>query len=99
MSTPIVTHPEDPTAPMRQAKREAVLEVLQQLVRDTMRERTNALTRAVEDLMAQPPKDRWALDGLVTAHPSRDLVKVGRAFVRLAGEAWLTVADTPDQPC
>ena len=24
--------------------------------------------------------------------------QVGRAFVRLAGEAWLTVADTHDQP-
>jgi hypothetical protein len=83
----------------RQVSREAVLEVLQPPVRDTMRERTNALTRAVEDLMAQPPMDRWELDGLVTSHPSRDLVEVGRACVRLAGEAWLTVADTPDRPC
>jgi hypothetical protein len=72
--------------------------VLQQLVLDTMFERTNALTRAVLDLMAQPPQDRWELDGLVKYHLYRDLVEVGRAFVRLAGEAWLTVADTHDQP-
>jgi hypothetical protein len=83
----------------RQVSREAVLEVLQPLVLVTMCERTNALTRAVEDLMARPPENRWELDGLVTAHPSRDLVEVGRACVRLAGEAWLIVADTPDQPC
>jgi hypothetical protein len=98
----------DPTAAMRQARmealkqqvsREAVVAVLPQLVLDTMFERTNALTRAVLDLMAQPPQDRWELDGLVKYHPYRDLVEVGRAFVRLAGEAWLTVADTHDQPC
>jgi hypothetical protein len=53
----------------------------------------------VHDLMAQPPEDRWDLDGLVQYHPYRYLVEVGRAFVRLAGEAWLTVADTHDQPC
>jgi hypothetical protein len=83
----------------QQVSREAVMAVLQQLVLDTMFERTNALTRAVHDLMAQPPGDRWALDGLVTSHPYRYLVEVGRACVRLAGEAWLTVADTHDQPC
>jgi hypothetical protein len=49
--------------------------------------------------MAQPPEDRWELDGLVKYHPYRYLVEVGRAFVRLAGDAWLTVADTHDQPC
>ena len=98
----------DPTAARHQARmealkqrisREAVVAVLPQLVLDTMCERTNALTRAVHDLMAQPPQDRWALDDLVKSHPYRDLVEVGRAFVRLAGEAWLTVADTHDQPC
>jgi hypothetical protein len=73
--------------------------VLQHLMLDTMFERTNALTRAVHDLMAQPPEDRWALDGLVTSPPSRDLVEVGRVFVRLAGEAWLTVADMYNQSC
>ena len=102
MSTP------DPMAAMRQARmealkqqvsREAVIEVLQQLMLDTMFERTNALTRAVHDLMAQPPQDRWELDGLVKYHPYRYLVEVGRACVRLAGEAWLTVAETHDQPC
>jgi hypothetical protein len=102
MSTP------DPMAAMRQARmevltqqvsREAVIEVLPPLVLDTMFEGTNALTRAVNDLMAQPPQDRWALGGLVTYHPSHDLVEVGHAFVRLAGEAWLTVADTHDQSC
>jgi hypothetical protein len=75
------------------------MEVLAELILDTMFERTNALTRAVRELMAQPPQDRWALDGLVKSHPYLDLVEVGRAFVRLAGEAWLTVADTHDQPC
>jgi len=98
----------DPTAARRQARmeavtqqisREAVVAVLPPLVLDTMVERTNALTRAVHDLMAQPPQDHWALDGVVTSHRYRDLVEVGRAFVRLAGEAWLTVADTHDQPC
>jgi hypothetical protein len=73
----------DPTAAMRQARlearkqqvsREAVMEVLAQLVLDTMFERTNALTRAVRELMAQPPQDRWALDGLVKSYPHRDLV-------------------------
>jgi hypothetical protein len=44
--------------------------------------------------MRQPPKDHWELDGLVKYHPYRYLVEVGRAFVRLVGEAWLTVADT-----
>ena len=82
----------------QQISREAVIEVLPQLVLDTMFERTNALTRAVHDLMAQPPQDRWELDGLVKYHPYRYLVEVGRACVRLAGEAWLTVADTHDQP-
>src|SRR4051812_46312335 len=98
----------DPRAILRQARvealkqqisREAVIEVLPQLVLDTMFERTNALTRVVHDLMAQPPEDRWDLDGLVHYHPYRYLVEVGRAYVRLAGEAWLTVADTHDQPC
>jgi hypothetical protein len=98
----------DSTAAQRQARmeafkpqvsREAVMEVLPQLVLDTMFERTNALTRAVHDLMAQPPEDRWALDGLVKSLPYRYLVEVGRAVVRLAGEAWLTVADAHDQPC
>ena len=98
----------DPTAARRQARlearkpqvsREAVVAVLPQLVLDTMFERTNALTWAVHDLMAQPPEDRWALDDLVKSRPYRDLVEVGRAFVRLAGEAWLTVADTYDQAC
>jgi hypothetical protein len=98
----------DPTAALRQARlearkqqvsREAVVAVLPQLVLDTMFERTNALTWAVHDLMAQPPEDRWALDDLVKSHPYRYLVEVGRAFVRLAGEAWLTVADTYDQAC
>src|SRR3954454_17146360 len=93
----------DPKAAMRQARmealkqqvsREAVKEVLPQLVLDTMFERTNALTRAVHNLMAQPPQDHWEIDGLVKSHPYRDLVEVVRAFVRLAGEAWLTVADT-----
>jgi hypothetical protein len=97
----------DPKAALRQARmealkqqvsREAVIEVLQQLMLDTMFEGTNALTRAVHDLMAQLPEDRWELDGLVKYHPYRYLVEVGRAFVRLAGEAWLTVADTHDQP-
>jgi hypothetical protein len=97
----------NPKAALRQARmealkqqisREAVMAVLQQLVLDTMFERTNALTRAVHDLMAQPPEDRWKLDGQMKSHPYRDLVKVGRAFVRLAGEAWLTVADSHDQP-
>jgi hypothetical protein len=76
-----------------------VIAALQQLVLATMFERTNALTRAVHDLMAQPPQDRWELDGLVKYYPYRYLVEVGRAFVRLAGEAWLTVAETHDQPC
>ena len=80
-----------------QVSREAVIEVLRQLVLDIMFEGTNALTRAVNDLMAQPPQDRWALDSLVKYHPYHYLVEVGRAFVRLAGEAWLTVADTHDQ--
>jgi hypothetical protein len=97
----------NPKAALRQARmealkqqisREAVMAVLPQLVLDTMFERTNALTRAVHDLMAQPPEDRWALDGLVTSLPYRYLVEVGRAFVRLAGEAWLTVADSHEQP-
>jgi hypothetical protein len=97
----------DPGATLRQARMEAlkqqisceaVIEVLQQLVLDTMLERTNALTRVAHDLMAQPPEDRWELDGLVKSHPYRNLVEVGRAFVRLAGEAWLTVADSHDQP-
>jgi hypothetical protein len=86
----------DPTAALRQARlealtpqisREAVMAVLPPLVLDTMFERTNALTRAVHELMAQPPEARWALDGLVTSHPSRDLVEVGRACVWRAGEA------------
>jgi hypothetical protein len=98
----------DPMAALRQARmeafkqqvsREAVMEVLPQLVLDAMFECTNALTRAVHDLMARPPEDRWALDGLVKSLPYRYLVEVGRAFVRLAGEAWLTVADAHDQPC
>ncbi|SRR6266498_5916614 len=98
----------DPTAARRQARMEAlkqqvsceaVMAVLPQLVLDTMCERTNALTRAVHDLMAQPPEDRWELDAQVKYHPYRYLVEVGRAFVRLAGEAWLTVADTHVQPC
>jgi hypothetical protein len=98
----------DPTAALRQARvevlkqqisREAVVAVLPQLVIDAMFERTNALTRAVDDLMAQPPGDRWALDAQVHDHPYRDLVEVGCAVVRLAGEAWLTVADTHDQQC
>jgi hypothetical protein len=83
----------------QQISREAVMAVLQELVLDTMFERTNALTRAVDDLMAQPPGDRCELDAQVKYHPYRYLVEVGRAFVRLAGEAWLTVADTHDQPC
>jgi hypothetical protein len=83
----------------QQVSREAVMEVLPQLVLDTMFKRTNALTRAVHDLMAQPPEDRWALDGLVTSLPYRYVVVVGRAFVRLAGKAWLTVAGAHDQPC
>jgi hypothetical protein len=96
------------TAAIRQARmdalkprvsRDAVIAALQQLVLDTMFGRTNALTRAVHELMAQPPQDRRALDGLVKSHPYRDLVEVGRDFVRLVGEAWLTVADTHDQPC
>jgi hypothetical protein len=71
----------------QQVSREAVMEVLPQLVLDAMFERTNALTRAVHDLMARPPEDRWALDGLVKSLPYRSLFEVGRAFVRLAGEA------------
>src|SRR3989442_1488224 len=69
MSIDISTIPTpDPTAARRQARlealtqqvsREAVMAVLPQLVLDTMFERTNALTRAVHDLMAQPPQDRW----------------------------------------
>jgi hypothetical protein len=98
----------DPMAAIRQARmdaltpqvsRDAVIAVLQQLVLDVTFERTNALTQAVDDLIRQPPKDHWELDGLVKSHPYRDLVEVGRACVRLVGEAWLTVADTHDQPC
>jgi hypothetical protein len=98
----------DSTAALRQAhmealtpqiSREAIMAVLPPLVLDTMFERTNALTRAVRDLIAQPPEDRWELDAQVHDHPDRDLVEVGRACVRLAGEAWLMVADTHDQPC
>ena len=67
MSTPIVTHPEDPTSAMRQVRldalkpqvsREAVLEVLQPLVLDTMVERTNTLPQAVGDaglMVAETP--------------------------------------------
>ena len=82
-STSYISTP-DPTAALRQARvealkqqisREAVMAVLPQLVLDTMFERTNALTRAVHDLMAQPPEDRWALDGMVHLQPYRDLVR------------------------
>jgi hypothetical protein len=82
-----------------QVSRDAVIAALQQLVLDVTFECTNALTQAVDDLIRQPPKDHWELDGLVTSHPYRYLVEVGRAFVRLVGEAWLTVADTHNQPC
>jgi hypothetical protein len=102
------TSPGDLTAAPRQQRqpvrmanvsRDVLVAALQQLVLDVTFERTHALTQAIDDLIRQPPQDHWELDGLVKSHPDRDLVEVGRAFVRLAGEAWLTVADTHDQSC
>jgi hypothetical protein len=98
----------DPTAAMRQARmealtqqvsRDAVIAALQQLVLDTTFERTNALTRALDDVLAHPPENRWQLDGLITWLSYRDRVDVGGAVVRLIGEAWLHVAGTDEPPC
>jgi hypothetical protein len=97
---------EDPTATMRQARQEArqaairreqVIEMLTQLVLDTTFERSNALTRAVDDTLTQPPLDRWDLEQLRTHLRYRELVEVGRAWVRLCGEAWLTCVEAIEE--
>jgi hypothetical protein len=106
-STEIVTRPENPTRAMREARqherqarvtRDAVIAALQQLILDTTSDRTNALTRALDDVLAHPPEDRWELDGLIKWLPYRYRVDVGGAVVRLIGEAWLHVAGADEQP-
>jgi hypothetical protein len=96
---------DDPTAAMREARYEArkaavdVADVEAELSRrlpDILSDHTNALTRAVHDIMAAPPEDRWELDGLVKLYPYRYLVEVGRACVRLIGESHLAVGDRID---
>jgi hypothetical protein len=75
-STDIVTRPENPTRARREARqherqarvpRDAVIAALQPWVLDTTFDRTNALTRALDDVLAHPPEDRWELDGLMCA--------------------------------
>ena len=88
----------DPTAALRQQRqqtrmarvgREAVIEALVQLVRDTCFEETNALTLALRETCEHPPEDRWNLDQALTSVPYRTRAEVGLAFLRLCGEAWL----------
>jgi hypothetical protein len=108
MSTPLShTTPRDPTAAIRQQRqhprlarvgREAVIEALVQLVRDTMYEDTNALTLALRETCAHPPADRWALEQALTAVPYRTRAEVGLAFLRLCGEAWLHCASGGEAP-
>ena len=97
----------DPKAAIHQARmdalkpqvsRDTVIAALQPLVLDVMFERTNALTRALDDILAHPPEDRWELDGLITWLPYRYRVDVGGAVVRLIGEAWLHVAGADEPP-
>jgi hypothetical protein len=96
------TSPGDPTAVARQqrqqthmanVRREAVIEALCQLVRDTMFEECNALTVSVRDALEHPPEDRWSLDQGVKGLPYRLRAEIGTAWVRLVGEAWLFVAE------
>jgi hypothetical protein len=97
---------DDPTSAMRQARYQAriaaveVADVEDELYRrlpELFGDRTNALTPALNDLMAQPPEDRWELDGLVKHYPYRYLVEVGRAFVRLVGESHIACGDRVEE--
>jgi hypothetical protein len=96
----------DPTAALRQQRqqtrmarvgREAVIEALVQLVRDTCFEETNALTLALRETCEHPPEDRWALDQKLTYVPYRTRAEVGLAFLRLCGEAWLHCAASGEE--